>query len=131
MVTRSDGTSLFDDIPMVSFHTTPKGRNELTAVGSAAIESHGSDVTSGIWDTVAPEFNPELAAVVVDYLAKRAWSDMRPSLRNLASVLDHLEVSVVVDGFESMNAECRSAFKRALPYHPQVSWLVEGERINY
>ncbi len=60
-----------------------------------------------------------------------AWSRHRPRFRGLVAAFDHLDVMIDVAGHERLSPADRRAFVNAFPYHPQITWWFDGQRIRY
>lgn len=129
-----DGTVLFDEAGLLFAEPDPMGgRPVLTGIGT----NRGTDGEGTLVLPVVPkgEFDPEVAAMVAEYLAASAWHDLRPTwkrlLTPLLTPLDRLEVSIEIEGYETLTPENRRRFVKALPYHPLRTWWVGGEEVKY
>ena len=76
-------------------------------------------------------FDPAISSRVIEFLAKATWSARRPRLRGLVAALDRVQVEVQIDGYGKLSEEARRAFVDFLPYHPQITWSVDGREVEY
>lgn len=129
-----DGTVLFDEAGVLFAEPDPRGgRPVLTGIGTNL--GTGGEGTLVLPVVSKDEFDPEVAAMVADYLAASAWHDLRPRwkrfLTPLLTPLDRLDVSITVEGYETLAPEKRRRFTKALRYYPYLTWWVGGEKIKF
>jgi hypothetical protein len=100
----------------------------IVAIGATPEAEPGMTVIPGV---SIEQFDPAVSSRVIGFLAKATWSARRPQLRGLVAALDRVEVEVQIDGYRDLSDAARRAFVDFLPYHPQMTWFVDGHKVTY
>ncbi|MEX1171162.1 MAG: hypothetical protein WEG56_00995 [Chloroflexota bacterium] len=126
----SNGIVWLDEPALVALaphRTSPTGQ-QIVAIGSEArSEPRATSIVPAFSTT---NFDPAMTSIVIEWAAKLAWSRRRPQLKGLVAAMDSVEVRVELDGYHSLSPEDRKALRRYWPYHPQMHWWLEGERVR-
>lgn len=125
----SNGIVWLDEPALVALaphRRSPTGQ-QIVAIGSEArSEPRATSVVPAFSTT---NFDAGITSSVIEWAAKFAWSRRRPQLKGFVAALDRVEVRVDLDGYHALSPEDRKVLRRHWPYHPQMHWWLEGEKV--